>query len=218
MIVINFKTYPQSTGEKAIKLAEIIKEVSEETGVEIVACPQEVDLRNVIEILPRSTWAQSVNGMERGRATGWFPVEIAEEVGVTGTLLNHSEHKISAGELGEAINRAKDFNLKTLVFAADPSEARAASMLDPDYVGYEPPELIGSSETSVARAKPEVIGDVVKELPNTEVIVGAGVKDKNDVKVSLELGAAGVALASGLIKSEDPKTVLLELAGAFRDV
>lgn len=215
MIIINFKTYPESSGENAIRLAQIIKQVSAQTGVQIIACPQQVDLRKVIQVLPDSTWAQSVDGIERGRATGWLPVEIAKEVGITGTLLNHSEHKLKSGELGEAINRCRENDIQTLVFAATEPEARAASLLEPDLIGYEPPELIGSKDTSVARAKPEVIKDVVDSLPNTSVIVGAGVKDINDVHVSLKLGAKGVALASGVIKAEDPKSVLLELASSF---
>lgn len=215
MIIINFKTYPESTGKNAIKLARTIKEVSDNSGVEIIACPQQVDLRSVVDILPRSTWAQSVDGMERGRATGWFPVEIAKEIGATGTLLNHSEHKLTSGQLGEAINRAKHLDLTTTVLADSVAEARAASLLYPDFVGYEPPELIASKETSVAKAKPSVIKDVVEGIPNTKVVVGAGVKDSEDVRVSLKLGAVGVVLASAVVKSDDPKKILLELAQAF---
>jgi len=43
------------------------------------------------------------------------------------------------------------------------------------------------------------------------VLCGAGVKTGKDVKRALELGAVGVLLASGVVKSKDPKKALQDL-------
>jgi triosephosphate isomerase len=217
MIIVNYKTYKQSSLGNSQKLTLSIKEVVEESRVEIIACPASVDIKPVADVLPGRVWAQHVDPEKRGRATGWLPVELAKEAGASGVLLNHSEHKLSVGVLGETLNLCKQYNMTTLVFADGLEEAKMAAGLGPDYIGYEPPELIASPDTSVARAKPEVIEKVVKELPNSKIVVGAGVKDEEDIRVSLKLGAIGVALASGVILADNPKQVLRKLAGAFKN-
>lgn len=215
MIFVNFKTYREASGESAVSLAKTIFEVSKSSGVEMVACPQTVDLREVAKV-GCSVWAQHVDGQGRGRATGWMPPEVAKEAGATGTLLNHSEHKLSVGILGETLVRCKEAGLTTLVFADAPQEALMVAEFTPNFLAYEPPELIASPDTSVARSKPEIIEDVVKAIPNIPILVGAGVKDSQDVRISLERGAKGVGFSSAVILSQDPRKVLEDLATRFK--
>jgi triosephosphate isomerase len=160
-------------------------------------------------------WAQHVDAVERGRATGWFPPEIAKETGTKGVLLNHSEHKLSVGALGETLSRCKELGLKTLVFADSVEEANVVAKFEPDYIGYEPPELVGSKTTSVARSKPDVIEKVVKAIPDIPILIGAGVKDRKDIEVGLQRGAKAVGLSSAVVLSENPKKVLQDLAAGF---
>ncbi len=216
MIVVNFKTYKESSGNNAIDLAKTINDVSGNTGVEIVSCPQAVDLREVVKAASHPVWVQHVDAAERGRATGWFPPEIAKEVGAKGVLINHSEHKLSVGQLGETMARCRDIGFETLVLADTVEEAKAAAKFQPDWIGYEPPELIASKTTSVARSKPEVIERVVKAIPEVPILVGAGIKDKNDVLVSLKRGAKGIVPSSAVIKAENPQKVLEDLADGFK--
>lgn len=216
MIFINFKTYQESTGESALSLARMIVQVSSESSVPIISCPQAVDVRNVIAIAQNQVWVQHVDSFERGRATGWFPPEVAKEAGVEGVLLNHSEHKLSFSELKETVTRARAVGLKILVFADSPREAESVAVLRPDYIGYEPPELIASKDTSVSEAKPEVIEKVVKVVGDVPVLIGAGVKSSKDIRVGLKLGAVGVALASSVVLAQNPKEVLEELVSGFQ--
>ncbi len=90
--------------------------------------------------------------------------------------------------------------------------------LKPTYVAYEPPELIGSKTTSVARAKPEVIAKAVKLSKEKRIplVVGAGISSMEDVKKSLELGAVGVGVASDVVKAKNPKKELLDLTEGFK--
>lgn len=215
MIIVNFKTYHQVGGPRAQNLARIIREVIVETGKEIIAVPQITDLQLVHQVMITGTWAQHADFHEPGQSTGFVTLEAIQESGATGVLLNHSEHKLPEDVLKNTINRAKSLGLTTLVFAADLQEARAYVAYRPNLIGYEPPELIASSTTSVARAKPEIISTVVDMVSPIPVIVGAGVKDRHDVAVSFKLGASGVAVSSSVTLSEDPKKVLLDLANGY---
>jgi triosephosphate isomerase len=159
---------------------------------------------------------QHIDPGERGRQTGFIPARIAKEVGAVGALLNHSEHKLSVGVLGETMAKCKEVGLKTLVFADGLEEAMMITKFQPDYIGYEPPELVASKETSVSKSKPEVIEKVVKEVPSAPIIVGAGVKEMRDVEVALRLGAKGIAIASAVVLASDQKKIINELASAFR--
>lgn len=216
MILVNFKTYKESSGDSALKLARFASEVSEDSGIGIICCPQLVDLREVVKASNHPVWTQHVDPVERGRATGWSAPEVVKEAGAAGTLLNHSEHKLSVGQLGETMSRCKKVGLKTLVFADSVEEARVVSKFKPDWIGYEPPELVGSKTTSVSRSKPDVIEKVVKAVPDVPILIGAGVKNKKDVEVGLERGAKAVGLSSAVVLAENPKKVLLDLAEGFK--
>jgi triosephosphate isomerase len=39
-------------------------------------------------------------------------------------------------------------------------------------------------------------------------LVGAGIKNNSDLKISLKLGASGIALSSAITKSKNPEKVL----------
>lgn len=212
MILVNYKTYPEVTGEKARAFTTLVASMPQ--SVEWVVCPQAMDLAEVAEIHP-NTWAQHIDPDPQGRGTGFITAEEAKQAGAVGTILNHSEHKLSFEVLEKTVARAKEVGLKVLIFAADVAEAQKVASLHPDWVGYEPPELIASKDTSVAKAKPEVIASVVAAVPAIPILVGAGVKDQDDVRVSLKLGAKGVGLASGVILAPDQKAVLDDLFHGF---
>jgi len=60
------------------------------------------------------------------------------------------------------------------------------------------------------------IKKMVKILEPTPVLVGAGIHQAKDVEVSLKMGARGILVASDVVKAEDPRKELLELAEVFR--
>ena len=216
MIIVNFKTYKESSGENAVSLAHQICDVASGAGVEIISCPNSLDLKDVVGASDHSVWAQHADPVDVGRNTGWLSPKLIKLSGAKGTLLNHSEHKLSVGKLGETLMKCKDVGLVTLVFADSLEEALVVAKFKPDYIGYEPPELIASSTTSVAKAKPEIIEKVVKTITDIPIIVGAGVKGKMDVQVSKKLGAKGVALSSAVVLADNPKEILMDLAEGFK--
>ena len=219
MIFINFKTYKEGSGEKAIDLVKIIEEVSEETQNKIIPVVQATDIKEIAGSSKLEIWAQSVGFEDYGAHTGAILPEAVYEDGALGTFLNHSEIKLSDFDKLEAtVKRAKEVDLKTLIFASNVAELVKILSLKPTYAAYEPPELIGSKTTSVSQAKPEIIAKAVTLSKEAGIprIVGAGVSSSKDVKTSMELGAVGVAVASDVVLADDPQKELLDLTEGFK--
>ncbi|MBL7036599.1 triose-phosphate isomerase [Candidatus Microgenomates bacterium] len=218
MIFVNFKTYEKGTGAAALETVKILEEVSKSSGVKIIPVVQPSDVAEITQAVSLEVWVQKIDPVEYGAHTGSIIPEAVVEDGAMGTFLNHSEGKIDFETLAKAHDRAKEVDLKTLIFASDIVELENISSLTPNFVSYEPAELIGSSTTSVTQAKPEIVKKAAEISRNAGIplIVGAGVHSREDVKKSLELGAVGVAVASDIMNATDPKKELLDLVEGFK--
>lgn len=218
MIFVNFKTYVESSGENAIKLVKLLEEAAHLTSLKIIPVVQTLDAENAVTATQSEVWIQHVDPISYGAHTGWTLPQEAVNVGVRGVFLNHSEHKFADKvSLTNAVAVCKEVGLKTLIFADSIEELNEILLLKPDFASYEPPELVGSTDKSVATQKPEIIRQAA-DLSKTQsipLIVGAGIHTSKDVKTSMELGASGIAVATGVVKAPDPKQALLELAQGF---
>jgi len=219
MIFINFKTYEQGSGQKALQLTRVLESVSLETQIKVIPVVQIIDAEMVIDSTKLDVWIQHVDPVSYGAHTGWVLPEEAVRVGLKGVFLNHSEHKFEDFELLKKANaRCIEVDLKTLVFADSIEELEKVVALKPNYVSYEPPELVGETEKSVATEKPEIISQAaeIAKKENLPLIVGAGIHSKEDVKKSLELGAEGFAVATKVVKADDPDKELRELISGYK--
>ncbi|CAB50641.1 triose-phosphate isomerase [Pyrococcus abyssi] len=218
IIAINFKTYIEATGKRALEIAKAAERVWKDTGVTIVVAPQLVDLRMIAENVEIPVFAQHIDPIKPGSHTGHVLPEAVKEAGAVGTLLNHSENRMILADLEAAISRAKEVGLITMVCSNNPAVSAAVAALDPDYVAVEPPELIGTG-IPVSKAKPEVITDTVelvrKVNPKVKVLCGAGISTGEDVKKAIELGTVGVLLASGVTKAKDPEKAIRDLVSGI---
>ena len=204
-IVINFKTYNRATGMRALELARKIENVSPEA----IICAQAVDLRLLSENIANPVFAQHLDGIIPGSHTGWILAESVKEAGAVGTLLNHSEHRISNEEIIRRLVRAQDVGLEAIVCArsAERVSELVALGIQPNAIAVEPPELIGGSK-SISSESPEVIIKSVENSDDIPLLCGAGIKTEEDVRKSLEFGAGGVLVASGIAKADDPERVM----------
>jgi triosephosphate isomerase (TIM) len=219
MIFVNFKAYEQGTGKNALTLVKILEEAADSAQVKIIPVVQAADIREAVAATKLEVWTQHVDAVEFGAHTGMILPEAVLEDGAVGTFLNHSERKFpDLATLKEAVGKAQSLGLRTLVFASNLEELSAVAAFAPTYVAYEPPEFIGSTTTSVTSAQPEIILKAVEiaKSQNLPLIVGAGIHSREDVRKSLELGAAGVAVATDIVKSPDPRKEVLELAGGLQ--
>lgn len=214
-IIVNFKTYESATGNKALELAKIHEKVASETGLSFGVCVQASDVYRIAHEVSIPVFAQHIDPVTYGSATGHILPESMKAAGAFGTLLNHSERQIDEETLKKSIERAKEVGLFTVVCANTPEMGHKIAGFNPDLIAVEPPELIGG-DISVSNAQPEVIIKAVDLIGKGKVLVGAGVKTGEDTKKAIELGASGVLLASGVTKAQDPYAVLMDLAKGLR--
>ncbi|WP_010479889.1 triose-phosphate isomerase [Thermococcus zilligii] len=214
IIAINFKAYMEATGKGALGIAKAAEKVWKETGITIVVAPQLADLRMIAESVEIPVFAQHIDPIKPGSHTGHVLPEAVKEAGAVGTLLNHSERRMILADLEASIRRAEEVGLMTMVCSNNPAVSAAVAALGPDYVAVEPPELIGTG-IPVSKARPEVITSTVELVrrvnPEVKVLTGAGISTGEDVKRALELGSAGVLLASGVTKAKDPEKAIRDL-------
>lgn len=211
IIIVNYKTYALSIGEKAVELTSTIEENCDENWA---VAPQTSDIRMVNEETELPVLTQHLDAIEPGSNTGYTLLETMVDADIDGTLINHSERRLKLSDIEFIVNRCKKKDIETIVCANNPEVAASAAALDPRFVAYEPPELIGG-DVSVSSAKPEVVEEAVKKVKEVNqdvgVLCGAGVKNGEDVRAALELGTEGVLLASGLVKADNKEKVIKDL-------
>jgi triosephosphate isomerase len=218
LLLVNFKTYPETRGEKAVRLAKAASKVAHETGFSIAVAPGPLDLPRVVEVADIPVFAQHVDPRPSGQHTGAVTADYVRELGAVGSLLNHSEKRLHFKSLQAARALCGRAGLLTVVCAGGVAQARRAASLKPEFLAIEPPDLIGG-DISVSTARPGVITRGVEAVrgvsPSTAVLCGAGVKRREDVARALELGARGVLLASGVTLAKDPAAALAGLAAGL---
>lgn len=216
-LILNYKTYTESSGEKAKALTQIVAEAVTPDDLKIIVCPQITELATLKQQFPQVTfWTQHVEAFEPGKTTGRVTIPAAKTAGAVGTLLNHSERPLSDTSLVTVLGLSKKYDYKTCVCVADKDKAQSIFPLSPDMVSFEPPELI-STPTSLIDVDIFSAREFVTTYRQTGIplILGAGVRDANDVEKALELGYSGVLLASGFVLAEDPKTFLTQILNTF---
>ena len=219
LILLNLKTYEQATGTKAVEFARIAQQVNEKTGISIAVAPQTIDIASLTVSWETPVFAQHIDPITYGKNTGHTLPEAVVDAGAYGTLLNHSERQISLDRIEASIKRAREVDLVTIVCADTVETAKKIALIGPDAIAIEPPELIGSG-ISVSTAKPEIVSGAVKAVknvnPDVKVLCGAGITNGEDASAALELGAKGILVASGVVKSDNPYMALLELARSMQ--
>ena len=217
LIIVNFKTYLESTGARALELAKQAEKAAKETGACIVVAPQPVDLSKIASTVEIPVFAQHIDPIKPGSSTGHILAESVKDAGAVGTLINHSERQLRLIDIEATIAICREKGLTSCVCANNPLVSAAVAAMKPDITSMEPPELIGSG-ISVSKAKPEVVSDAVnlvhKINPKMTILCGAGISTAEDVSIALKLGTKGVLVASGIVKAKDPYSVLHAFADA----
>ncbi|MEI8003658.1 MAG: triose-phosphate isomerase [Methanothrix sp.] len=219
LIVLNFKTYRESTGTEALRLAEICEDISRDYSVQMVVVPQVADIQTISKAVKIPVYAQHVDGVGYGGFTGHVTAASLKAAGAAGSLINHSERRLGLAQIEASISACRQVGIKTIVCTNNVATTRAAASLEPDYVAVEPPELIGSG-IPVSKADPEVVIKSVQAVksiaPGVGVLCGAGITHGEDLRSALELGSIGVLLASGIIKAKDQRKALEDLVTGAR--
>jgi triosephosphate isomerase len=218
LVLINFKTYLEATGEKAVELARLVEKASLETDVCMGLAPQHTDIFRVAEAVSVPVFAQHIDPVEAGSHTGHVLAEAVKEAGAIGTLINHSERQLRLSGIAAIVKRTRELQMVSVICANTPEVSMAVAGLNPEMIAIEPPELIGTG-IPVSKAKPEVVTDTIelvrKVNQRVTILCGAGITSGEDVAAALRLGTEGVLVASGVVKAKDPYNVLIQFAEAI---
>lgn len=214
IIILNYKTYIESTGKNAVQLSKYVQEASEESGISMAIAPQAVDIYPIIKEVDIPVYSQHMDAITPGGHTGSTLAEAIKETGATGTLINHSEQRLTLADIDTIVEKTKQLELTSILCTNNVKTSAAVASFNPDYIAIEPPELIGTG-IPVSQANPEIVENTVKEIhkinKNINVLCGAGISTGEDMKAAIELGTQGVLLASGIIKADNQKQALLDL-------
>ena len=221
IILVNFKTYSEATGENALNLAKAAEKACRESGICVGVTPQFADITPISREVDIPVFAQHIDPIKPGSHTGHILPEDVKAAGAVGTLVNHSERRLKLADIDAIVTRARELDLITVVCSNNAAVSAAAATLEPDMIAVEPPELIGTG-IPVSKAKPEVVTSTIESVRkvNEQVVIlcGAGITNGDDVASALKLGTKGVLVASGIVKAKNPYKVMLEFAEAMKKV
>jgi triosephosphate isomerase (TIM) len=206
-------------GAAAVRLAAAADRVCEDLGVSVIFDPQAVDIPAVArETRHLLVFAQHMDPVTPGRGAGAVLAEALREAGAAGAMLNHSERRMTLGDIRRAIERAREVGLLTMVYADSPVEAAAVAMLGPDIVLAEPPELIATSRSAATEMRGFVeraVELVARIDPAIIVMCGAGVQTPEDVERMINLGVGGTGSSSGILTADDPAATMEAMIAAM---
>jgi len=217
MFIINCKNYEEISGEKIIRLAKIVKKISNKYKIQIAIAPPH-HLIPLITKLNIIVLAQHLDDKKIGSTTGFMVPEIVKKSKINGSIINHSEHRISEKEIKNLVKRLKKLKLKSIICVKNVSEAKKYAKLNPTFIAIEPPELIGTGR-AVSTEKPQLIvnsTNAVKMAKNsTKLLCGAGIVTAKDVSRASDLGAKGILVASGIIKAGSWEKIITDFSKAL---
>ncbi|MCY3036276.1 triose-phosphate isomerase [Aerococcus urinae] len=203
-------------GEELLALAKVAdQEAQKHSDVSVfVTCPY-ADLAAVAQATEHIiVSAQHLDGIEPGRGMGKVLPESLKAAGARATFLNHAENPMTMAEIVQAIQRANDLDIITIVCVDSMTEAQALATLHPDIILCEPTELIGTGQTSDA-SYIESTNEAIKAIDeNILVMQAAGISTAADVRRTIEMGADGTGCTSGVTKADDPKEMLKDMIQA----
>lgn len=204
-------------GDRMLKLAKAADKAAAKYDVRIILTPQPTD----IYLLAKETehlliFAQHMDPIKVGRGNGSILPEALKAAGADGVILNHAEKPMTLADLSNAIKRADEVGLVSMVCADSIKEAEAIAQLSPNIIVPEPTELIGTGVTSDEDYVIATTSAIKKINPDIQVLQAAGITDGQDVYKTIKAGADATGTTSGIMKAEDPEAMLDEMIHAVR--
>ena len=218
MFIINCKNYDEIAGDKIIKIAKIAEKVSRKYKIPIAIAPPH-HLIPLITKFKIVVLAQHVDDKEIGSTTGFIIPEIIKKSKINGTLINHSEHRISEKEIVSLVKRLQKLKLKIVLCVKNVNEVKKYAKLNPTFIAIEPPELIGTGR-AISTEKPALITNAVQAVNSaknsTKLLCGAGIVSGQDVSKAKELGSKGILVASGIVKAKNWEKIISEFCKGLK--
>ncbi|MEM3085489.1 MAG: triose-phosphate isomerase, partial [Nitrososphaerales archaeon] len=124
LFVINFKNYMEVSGRNSLKLAKAAEYVAGRSRKEIIVAPPPGSLAYIANFIRIPVFAQHLDHSAIGNTTGFMVPEIAKSYGISGSLINHSEHRIPVHIIRDIVLRLHDLKMISVVCARTPQEVK----------------------------------------------------------------------------------------------
>jgi len=217
LFIINYKNYEEISGDKASRLASVASSVSKKYRVKIAIAPPH-HLLSAVKNYSGPVLAQHVDNANVGSTTGFVIPELLKKSNISGSLINHSEHRIPSKDITQVVGRLQNLKMISVVCVKDVTEAAKYAKLNPTYIAIEPPELIGTGR-AISTERPELITKAIQAVRaaknKTKLLCGAGIVTGQDVRRAIELGSEGILVASGIVKAKNWNKIVEEFTKAM---
>ena len=138
IVILNYKTYLESSGIKALELAHDLESAANESGITMVAAPQAADIYRISEETSLPIFAQHIDPISPGGHTGSNLINTLIDSGVSGSLINHSEKRMKLADIDEVVKLCKANEIESCVCTNNIETSKAVATLAPDAVAVEP--------------------------------------------------------------------------------
>ena len=204
-------------GETLLKIAKGLDKLSKKYGVDVILDVPDTEIRYIAENTKRiHVYSQHMDSIPVGKGMGRTLGEAVKDAGAVGVMLNHAEHKLTIEEIAEAIKRADELGLATMVCADSIDEVKAIAALGPNILVAEPTELIGTGKPADKEYVDEVIR-VIREInPDIKPFPSAGISKGEDCYNIIKAGASASGCSSAIAKAENPLVLAEEMIAAVR--
>lgn len=224
----NWKMY---AGPDPVELAARLAGVS---GVDAIVCPPFTRLAACVEA-GLTTYAQNVHWAADGAFTGEISAPMLLDLGVTGSLVGHSERRQLFGETDEGVARrthaALDAGLGVIACVGETQEERDAGDMesvlrvqvgairdacgahDRLVLAYEPIWAIGTGRTATP-ALAQAAHAFVKTLLDRPVLYGGSVKPENAAELLAQPDVDGALVGGASLEIESFAAICTAAASA----
>jgi triosephosphate isomerase len=200
-------------------------------GVDVVVCPPFTSLREAVAA-GLSVYAQNVHWAAEGAFTGEISAEMLRDLGVSGSIVAHSERRQHFGETDETAWSRAAHALEAglaVIYCIGESEVEReggqtedvlghqAGVVEPHerlVIAYEPVWAIGTGKTATPEQAQEAHA-FVKTLVDVPVLYGGSVKPDNAEELLSQPDVDG-ALVGGASLELDSFSAICETAARIR--
>ena len=210
-----FKCYMY--GDTLLEIAKGLDRLSEKYDVDIILDVPDTEIKNIADHTKNiHVYSQHMDSLPVGRGMGRTLPEALKAAGAVGVMLNHAEHKLTLPEIAEAIKRADEVGLATMVCADSVEEVEAVARLSPNILVAEPTELIGTGRPAGREYVDSVIRCIREINPEIKPFPSAGISKGEDCYNIVKAGSPASGCSSAIAKAENPLRLAEEMIASVR--
>lgn len=204
-------------GDVLLDIAKGLDELSEKYDVDVILDVPDTEIYNIAKNTKRiHVYSQHMDSIPVGKGMGRTLPEALKAAGAVGVMLNHAEHKLTLDEIKEAIKRADEVGLATMVCADSVEEVKEIAKLAPNILVAEPTELIGTGRPADKEYVDEVIKCIKDINPEIKPFPSAGISKGEDCYNIIKAGSSASGCSSAIAKAEKPLELAEEMIKSVR--